>query len=101
MSGSRRRGSREIVVEGQRFWWYVRRKPTYAQATALTPLIVSVTPEAGGATLLIRLEQVHPGNFMGVPASAVTPSQIAAAIAAALRAGWRPDEAGPPFHVDA
>lgn len=101
MRGTRPKGSRSIVVGGREFRWTLRRKPTYAQALGQTDVIVSVRLAGGaGSRLVILFSTPHPGNVLGLPYAAVTPGDVAAGIAAALRAGWEPEAAGAPFVVE-
>lgn len=98
----RPKGSRSIHVDGREFWWTLRRKPTYAQAIGQTNVVVSVRLAAArGSRLVIRFSGAHPGNVLGLPSASVTPRDVAGGIAAAIRAGWRPDVEGASFVFDA
>lgn len=95
-----RKGSRAITVRGRPFRWTVRRKPTYAQAVAMTGFnLAAVLAARRGSTLVVRLPQVHPSNMFEIPSAGVTPAQAADYIAKALDAGWLPEEPGPMFEL--
>ena len=98
----RRKGSRTIVVANRQFRWTVRQKPTYAQAIAITRLNLAVVlADGGGSRLIVRINSAHPSNLLGQPSAGVTPAQVAAYIANALDAGWRPDLPDPVFELEA
>lgn len=95
-----RRGSRTITVRNLRFRWAIRRKPTYAQAVAMTRLnLVVVLADARGSRLVARLQHAHPGNFAGKEPVSVTPAEVARCVERALDAGWRPEMPGPVFEL--
>jgi hypothetical protein len=96
-----RKGSRRIVVDGTTYRWRLRQRPTYDQALCDRPCTYAVQ-HAGtpGATLIVTTNQPHASNWLGAPSVAVLPSDVAAAIASALRQGWSPAQQGSPFHLD-
>ncbi|OIJ87916.1 hypothetical protein BIV25_37475 [Streptomyces sp. MUSC 14] len=96
-----RKGSRRIVVDGTNYRWRLRRRPTYDQGLCRSPCTYAVEhAENPGTTLVVTTDQPHPGNWLDRPGSPVLPSDVADAIAAALRCGWVPTRAGSPFHLD-
>lgn len=96
-----RKGSRLITVNGVVYRWRIRRKPTYSQGIAETPLTFAVEhADMPGAPLVVQTVHNHPGNWMGAPAAATRPADVEAAIRAALRQGWQPALRGPVFHLD-
>ncbi|MEU1966073.1 hypothetical protein ABZ541_21200 [Micromonospora sediminicola] len=98
----RKRGSRPIVVDGESYRWSVRRKPTYGQGLAWSPLSFAVerTDPPGCATLVVRLASPRPDNWMNAAGSTVLPSTVAAAVRQALGRGWQPTRPGSPFLLD-
>ena len=91
-------GSRVVAVNQQRFRWYIRRKPTYAQANAWTPLSVAVELADKPAQVLhVQFDVPRPDAWISSDSASVTPKVVAAAIRGALRAGWQPEVAGRPF----
>jgi len=97
-----KRGSRPIVVDGNRYCWLVRRKPTYSQGLTWSPLSFAVERAdlAGCATLVVRLASPRPDNWMNAVASPVLPSLVASAIRQGLERGWQPERPGSPFMLD-
>ncbi|MFG3684170.1 hypothetical protein ACGF5H_29140 [Micromonospora chalcea] len=97
-----KRGSRSIVVGGDRYRWLVRRKPTYSQGLVWSPLSFAVewADLADCATLVVRLASPRPDNWMSAAASPVLPSLVASAIVQALERGWQPERPGSPFVLD-
>lgn len=93
-----KKGSRLIVVQGATYRWNVRRKPSYLQALAQAPWILAIEPvQQAGCTLVVRLSQAHPKNWMGLPSPSLTPRIVAAFVQQALSKGWQPHQAGKPF----
>ncbi|MEH0829250.1 MULTISPECIES: hypothetical protein [unclassified Micromonospora] len=94
-----KRGSRPIVVDGNRYRWLVRRKPTYSQGLTWSPLSFAVEradlPDC--ATLVVQLASPRPDNWINAAASPVLPSVVASAIRQALERGWQPERPGSPF----
>jgi hypothetical protein len=93
----RKKGSRPLVVDGVRYRWRVRHRPTYLQGAFAHRLTVGVEAEGGSCSLLVELSQAHPSNWIGDPAVPVTPREVADAIRAALAVGWQPMEPGSAF----
>jgi hypothetical protein len=93
-----RKGSRQITVDGIRFRWKVRGKPSYSQGNGWTPLVFAVEQaEQPGALLVASLPCAHPGNWLGLPAGVVLPGTVASAVKSALTEGWQPSRPGPTF----
>lgn len=96
-----KKGSRQIVVDGDTYRWRVRHKPGYSQGNGWTPLTFAVEAAAApGRTLVVRTGYAHPENWLGLPTSAVRPADVAQAVRNALLRGWSPDAAGSPFILD-
>ncbi|WAZ19026.1 hypothetical protein STRCI_000045 [Streptomyces cinnabarinus] len=96
-----KKGSRRITVDGVSYRWRIRRKPTYSQALAWSPLTYAVElADSPGSTLVVTTNQAHPDNWMLVPPSAVVPSAVAEGIRCARSLGWAPKSTGSPFHLD-
>jgi hypothetical protein len=95
--------SRVITVDGLAYRWRVRRRPTYAQATALSPLSFAVErADRKGSVLIATMPGSHPSNWLGAASTPVVPSIVAAVIRLARERGWQPERPGPtyPFAVD-
>lgn len=96
-----RRGSRRIVVRGTAYRWRLRRRPTYCQGLCWTPCTFAVEhADAPGSTLVVTTDQPHLSNWLGREGRPILPSDVAQAIALALRHGWMPTAPGRPFHLD-
>lgn len=92
-----KRGSRRIVVDGAPYRWTVRRKPSYGQALAETPLTFAVELElAKGSVLVVDAGTARPDNWMKAPASAVAPKLVERSVREAIAQGWRPAVKGKP-----
>ncbi|MFC8720664.1 hypothetical protein [Kitasatospora sp. NPDC057198] len=97
----RRKGSRPLTVDGAPYRWTIRRRPSYGQGIGESPLTAAVERADGaGAVLLLRFPCAHPGNWLGLPATGVTPARIAAAVRLARARGWDPERPGGPFRLD-
>src|SRR5947209_166304 len=73
-----KKGSRLITVDGVRYLWRVRNRPTYCQGNGWTPLILAVErADVQGARMVLELPQAHPNNWMGEPVVALLPSDVA------------------------
>lgn len=96
-----RKGTRRIVVDGTVYRWRLRRRPTYSQALCWSPCTYAVEhADRPGTTLVVTTNQPHLNNWLGGSGNSVLPSDVANAIASALRQGWVPTRAGSPFHLD-
>jgi hypothetical protein len=96
-----RKGSRGIIVGGTVYRWHIRGTPTYAQGLCWCPLSYAVEQaDAAGTTLVVQTRHPHPSNWIGQPAVAVRPADVADSIRTALAHGWVPDQPGPPFVLD-
>ena len=98
-----RKGTRPIAVDGVNYRWYVRRKPSYGQALALSNLTVAVALDApsGGSVLLVDVGRPRPDNWMGTAEAAVCPADVARYVRAARAAGWEPSAPGRAFRLNA
>jgi hypothetical protein len=96
-----RKGSRDIVVDGDTYRWRIRHKPSYSQGNGWTPLTFAVEDAAApGTTLVVRTGQPHPGNWLGLPAAPIHPADVARAIRIARDRSWTPLANGSPFILD-
>lgn len=96
------RGSRRIVVGGNAYRWYLRRKPSYNQAvgeTGLSVAVQAVEPVKRGV-LIIDVNAPHPGNWLNLSTPEVSPRDIALWITEARLSGWKPNTGGR-FHLAA
>jgi hypothetical protein len=93
-----KRGSRRIVVDGVKYRWTVRRKPSYGQAIAETPLTFAVELEtAKGSVLVVDTGSARPDNWVEATSSTVTPKLVEQCIREAVAKGWRPAAKGKPL----
>lgn len=96
-----KKGSRHIVVDGDTYRWRIRHKPSYGQGNGWTPLTFAVEDAAApGTTLVVRTDQPHPGNWLGLPATPIHPADVARAIRIARIQGWAPLATSSPFILD-
>jgi hypothetical protein len=96
-----RKGSRQIVVDGDTYRWRIRRKPSYSQGVGQASFAFAVEDAATpGTTLVARTGQPHPGNWLGLPATPIRPADVARAIRIARARGWSPHANGSPFILD-
>jgi hypothetical protein len=85
------------VVDGSPYRWTVRRKPSYGQALAESPLTFAVELEsARGSVLLVDAGTARPDNWLKAPASSVTPKLVEHSVRQAIAHGWRPAVKGKP-----
>ena len=85
------------MVDGIRYRWTVRRKPTYSQANVWMPLTFAVELElAKGSVLLVDTDTARPDNWLKAAASSVTPKLVEQSIRDAIAQGWRPAVKGKP-----
>ena len=98
-----KRGSRNIVVNGEPYRWYVRRKPSYGQDFLDGFCNFSVAIEyatAKGSVLVVSLPQRHPLSHRCSEIVAVVPADVEEYIKTALARGWQPKQPGKTFVLD-
>jgi hypothetical protein len=97
-----KKGTRIIEVNGRRFRWLVRRKPTYSQGNAWTHLTLAAElADTPASVLHVEFGFPRPDNWFRRESASVTPAVVADVIGEALSSGWRPEEPGPPFELTA
>lgn len=98
-----KRGSRPIVVDEQRYFWYVRHRPTRERYKQLDLDDLTVAVElsgCNGSVLLLRLPIPHPSMWPGsVRIRPVLPAEVAGYIRDARCAGWDPAGEGGRFFL--
>ncbi|NEU71076.1 hypothetical protein PI95_000415 [Hassallia byssoidea VB512170] len=95
-----KKGSRLIVVDGDRYRWRVRRKITYSQCNGWTKLTVAIEHfDKSGATLIVKMPQGHPKNWTWEPVVPVLPCDVEYSIRQAIAKGWKPSEPGSSFEL--
>lgn len=97
-----KKGTRKIIVDGEAFIWFIRRKPTYTQECFhggnLHVAVDSVAKP--GSVLVIMTDRPHPqGLVRKQEVKPVTPSDVAQWIRQAVQLGWQPMRSGIPFNV--
>ncbi|MCA9663019.1 MAG: hypothetical protein KC486_32085, partial [Myxococcales bacterium] len=97
-----KRGSRTLVVDDVRYRWRLRGRPTAAQRSGDTPLIVAIAAAEGDGPALVVRQLVHPAaaRVRNHYTRAVTPAEVAGYVRQGLAAGWRPLEPGPQFDLE-
>ncbi|MEV4159949.1 hypothetical protein [Nonomuraea dietziae] len=95
-----KKGSRLITVDGARFRWRVRRKPTYCQGNSWGPMTFVVElADTLGRVLLVSLPCSRPDAWWGERTMAIRPALVTATIRTALGHGWDPRQAGNAFEL--
>ncbi|MEV0591815.1 hypothetical protein [Nonomuraea cavernae] len=96
-----KKGSRLITVDGTKFRWRVRRKPTYCQGNSWGPMTFAVElADASGRVLLVSLPCSRPDAWWGERTMAIRPALVTATIRIALDRGWDPRQAGSAFNLE-
>lgn len=96
-----RKDSRRIVVDDVVFRWTVRRRPTYSQGVADSPLSFAVElADRPAGRLLVSLPDARPDNWLNAPSGLVTPALVARCIADARDQGWDPARRGPALRIN-
>jgi hypothetical protein len=90
-----RKGSRKIEVAGYRLIWRIRRKATYSQANAWSPMTIAVASASGrGSKLILELDVTRPDSWLLPSVVSVTPADVAYLVSQALSDGWQPEVDG-------
>ena len=93
-----REGSRRIEVAGHRLIWRIRRKATYSQALASSPMTIAVASTSGrGSKLILELDVTRPDAWLLPSLVSVTPADVAHLVSKALSDGWQPEVDGKPM----
>lgn len=98
-----KRGSRKIVVNGEAYRWYLRRRPTQSQLDYMTNTIGLAVEHADvkGSVLAITLPQQHPNVRPDIEVERpIVPADVEEYIQTALIQGWKPTQPGKPFALD-
>ena len=95
-----KKGSRPITIDGKRYRWTVRDRPTYAQGIGQSHLYVAVEcAEAPSCILHIVLPALRRDNWLLLPGHVVKPNDLARWVPKALAAGWVPSQKGSAFEL--
>src|SRR5688500_18922241 len=94
-----KKGSRTVTVEGVRYRWRIRRKPTYSEGAFASHFSVAVerVEPRSRCVLLLASAFPRPDNWLGHASELVAPRLIAASIRDALAHGWQPEKDGSSF----
>jgi hypothetical protein len=96
-----REDSRRIVVGDVAYRWTVRRRPTYSQGLADSPLSFAVElADRPAGRLLVSLPVARPDNWLQARSGVVTPALVARCIADAKDCGWDPARRGPALRIN-
>ncbi len=87
-----KKGSRALTLDGSRYRWLLRRKPT-KRHTMGHPFVVAVALETGGGTLLLEVGP-HTHNAVSLYGVSVTPSDVSRWVDEARSMGWDPKAPG-------
>jgi hypothetical protein len=89
-----KKGSRLIVVDGSRYWWRIRQKPSRGQSDYGCNMTFAVEHfDKSGATLVVKMPQAHP-MWAGKQTVPVLPCDVEYSIRQAIAKGWKPSEPG-------
>ena len=95
-----KKGSRKIVVDGNNYRWYIRKKPTYNQAIDENNLTAAVELYKNpGSTLLIDFMCPRNDSWLSGGKVEIGPKHISIAVKQAISEGWEPDAAGCKFEL--
>lgn len=92
-----RKGRRAIAVDGEEYFWRIRKEPTYIQGaygSAMT-LAVQGASSDSRSVLVADLAVSRPDNWLSSHQTSVTPRMVRDIIRAAREAGWDPRRSGP------
>jgi hypothetical protein len=94
-----RKGSRTVTIDGVRYRWRIRGKPTYCEGAFADPFSVAVerVEPPSRCVLLLKADFPRPDNWLGHLSRSVTPRIISASIKDALAHGWQPERDGSAF----
>lgn len=93
-----KKGSRLITVNGDRYRWRFRHKPSYSQQCEWTNLTIAVEKaDNPGTKLVVKMSQKYHSNYDDREVVAVLPSDVKICIEKALVLGWQPSTPGTPF----
>lgn len=94
-----KKGSRTVTVNGVRYRWRIRSRPTYGEAAYTGGFSVAVERAEPplGCVLLLAAPFPRQDNWLGHASKAVTPRMIASSIEGALARGWQPEHPGSAF----
>ncbi|MES2464485.1 MAG: hypothetical protein V4671_28320 [Armatimonadota bacterium] len=99
-----KRGTRKIVVDGQAYRWYIRRKQKYWQTFGEFGTGLAVEAEGGhGSLLIVSVPRFFPRLDWSPddPLIPVVPGDVARHIRLALKQGWEPNATGGTFCLSA
>jgi len=101
-----KKGARIITVDGVRYRWRVRHKPTYSQSGWSKFSFSVEAADTRGSVLVVSCAGARfdswvagPGAGAGAAAVSMKPSRVAQVIRRALAAGWAPQLPGKPFDL--
>lgn len=88
-----------MTVNGVRYRWRIRQKPTYDEGAFARGFSVAVEriEQPSHCVLLLAADFPRPDNWLNQPSKSVTPKIIAVSIEDALAHGWQPEHAGSAF----
>ncbi|WP_216618733.1 hypothetical protein [Corallococcus carmarthensis] len=97
-----KKGSRRVRFGETDYDWRIRKKPTYSQGVADTPMLLAIQASADvpRRVLVVDLRVSRPDNWLSPHQTGVTPAMVRDIIRRALAAGWIPLGAGSPFRFE-
>jgi hypothetical protein len=93
----RKKGARQITVDGHPYLWRVRRREPEPDNRGWGWAFAVQHAEDTGSTLIVRLIRRH--LSWDTTATPATPSEVANCIRRAVAEGWQPTAQGSPFHL--
>lgn len=91
--------SRPIVVDGVAYRWKIDPEPSASEFDYAGSMVAYVQLAENPCSVLCVQCGLRSENILGAPGVVVTPRRIAAAIRAAIIAGWTPAEPGAPLNI--
>lgn len=103
MMATRKKGSRQIDVDGVSYRWRIRKRLTYGQECfpgGMLHVAIELA-ENPGQLLWINSNHSHLKRYDTEQAAPVTPALLARWIQQAIALGWKPEVNGPTLKYDA
>ncbi len=95
-----KKGARVIMIDGIKYRWRVRNRPTYSQGLLQSGVVLAVeVAENQGSTLIVELSQWHKSNWLNAESEPILPSVVETSIRRALFEGWQSTLNGKQFHL--
>lgn len=96
-----KKGSRKITIDGEVFYWRVRKKMTHNEKHN-DSISIPIQHKSCASILLANLGYCRAGELGGYPSNPIpniTPALIELCIRFGISNGWNHLEKGKPFHI--